>query len=177
LEGTFEYTLPTGASPSYFAMFLGQTRDTVPARFNREFAIRETQADLARLTPAQLVRHVEAADWGQLREARVVNNEKALETYEDVVRGRVDPALLEYAGGNTFRGRVFPIPAKGFNRVLIAYEELLPVAQGRQFYRFPLPDCPLAELSFTLQADAAECRDPAVLPKDLAREEGGSRLV
>ncbi len=35
LEGTFEYPLPTGASPSYFAMFLGQTRDTVPARFGR----------------------------------------------------------------------------------------------------------------------------------------------
>ena len=33
LEGTFEYPLPTGASPSYFAMFLGQTRETVPPRF------------------------------------------------------------------------------------------------------------------------------------------------
>ena len=33
LEGTFEYPLPTGASPSYFAMFLGQTRDTMPPRF------------------------------------------------------------------------------------------------------------------------------------------------
>ena len=31
LEGTFEYPLPTGASPSYFAMFLGQTRDTAAA--------------------------------------------------------------------------------------------------------------------------------------------------
>src|SRR5262249_1719131 len=30
LEGTFEYPLPTGASASYFAMFIGQTRDTVP---------------------------------------------------------------------------------------------------------------------------------------------------
>src|SRR5439155_24519720 len=35
LEGTFEYPLPTGASPSYFAMFLGPTRDTMPARFVR----------------------------------------------------------------------------------------------------------------------------------------------
>src|SRR5262249_9734647 len=83
----------------------------------------------------------------------------------------------EYAGGNTFRGRVFPIPAKGYNRVLIAYEELLPVVQERLLYRFPLPDCPLSEMQFTLQADAAECRAPAVLPKEVAREEGGSRLV
>src|SRR5262249_884098 len=33
LEGTFEYPLPTGASPSYYAMFLGQTRDKLPPRF------------------------------------------------------------------------------------------------------------------------------------------------
>ena len=32
LEGTFEYPLPTGASPSYFAMFTGQSRDTPPPR-------------------------------------------------------------------------------------------------------------------------------------------------
>ncbi len=35
LEGTFEYPLPTGASPSYFAMFPGQTRETAPPRFAR----------------------------------------------------------------------------------------------------------------------------------------------
>src|SRR5437764_14651127 len=35
LEGTFEYPLPSGASPSYFAMFLGQTREAVPPRFAR----------------------------------------------------------------------------------------------------------------------------------------------
>src|SRR5205814_10502386 len=57
----------------------------------------------------------------------------------------IDPALLEYAGGNTFSGRVFPIPPKGYNRVLIAYEELLPVASAKVQYRFPLPDCKLAE--------------------------------
>ena len=125
LEGTFEYPLPTGASPSYFAMFLGQTRETVPARFGRRDVALPAADALARLTPAQLVKHVDTADWGDLREARVVNNEKALETYEEVVRGRIDPALLEYAGGNTFRGRVFPIAPKGYNRVIIAYEETL----------------------------------------------------
>jgi tetratricopeptide (TPR) repeat protein len=177
LEGTFEYPLPAGASPSYFAMFLGQTRDAAPARFAPRDEAPPLPDGLAGVPPDRLARLVDTKDWGRLQEARVVAHDKATEAYEEVVRGRVDPALLEYAGGNTFRGRVFPIPAKGYNRVLIAYEELLPVAQGRQLYRFPLPDCPLAELSFTLQADAAECRDPAVLPKDLAREEGGSRFV
>jgi hypothetical protein len=178
LEGTFEYPLPTGASPSYFAMFLGQTRDTVPARFARGGNTPPLPADaLAHLTPDQLVKHVDSADWGTLREARVVGKQKALETYEEIVRGRIDPALLEYAGGNTFSGRVFPIPPKGYNRVLIAYEELLPVVQDKVLYRYAAPDCKLTELQFTLQANAAECKDATFRPEDAKREEGGSRLV
>jgi tetratricopeptide (TPR) repeat protein len=181
LEGTFEYPLPTAASPSYFAMFLGQTRDTVPPRFgNGSAGPRLPDETLARLTPEQLVREVNTRDWGTLQEARLVSKQKALESYEEVVRGRVDPALLEYAAGNTFRGRVFPIPAKGYNRVLIAYEELLPFAEDKTLYRFPLPDRKLNELRFTLQVPAADCKEPTLHLQDkkgvkLGKE--GSRLV
>jgi hypothetical protein len=178
LEGTFEYPLPTGASPCYFAMFLGQTRDTVPPRFNGQGGAAPLPHDaLARLTPAELVKQVSSADWGKLQEARVVSKEKALETYEDVIRTNIDPALLEYAGGNTFSGRVFPIPAKGYNRVLIAYEELLPCTQDKVLYRYPLPGCSLTELQFSLRASTAECRDPLFLPKDARKDEGGGQCV
>jgi hypothetical protein len=178
LEGTFEYPLPSGASPSYFAMFLGQTRDTAPALFNRRGGDAPLPADaLARLTPAELVRQVDMADWGRLQEARIVGKEKALETYEEVVRGRIDPALLEYAGGNTFSGRVFPIPPKGYNRVLLAYEELLPVAQERMMYRFPLPGRQLKELQFSLQARSGDCLRPSFLPKDAGKEESRDRIT
>jgi tetratricopeptide (TPR) repeat protein len=178
LEGTFEYPLPSGASPSYFAMFLGQTRENAPALFSRRGGDAPLPAEaLARLTPEELVKHVDTADWGRLQEARIVGKEKALETYEEVVRGRIDPALLEYAGGNTFSGRVFPIPPKGYNRVLLAYEELLPIAQERMMYRFPLPGCPLKELHFGLQARSSECFQPTILPKDAGKEESGDRLT
>jgi tetratricopeptide (TPR) repeat protein len=166
LEGTFEYPLPSGASPAYFAMFLGQTRDTVPPRFARP-GVHEPlpAAALAQMTPQEIVKQVAVADWGRLQEGRIVSNEKALETYEEVVRGRIDPALLEYAGGNTFRGRVFPIPPKGYNRVLIAYEELLPITGEHMVYRFPLPDCDLQEMQFALQADARECLEGWLKPR------------
>jgi tetratricopeptide (TPR) repeat protein len=178
LEGTFEYPLPTGASPSYFAMFLGQTRDTVPPLFTRRGnAPPLTQEALASLAPDQLVRHVDNQDWGRLQEGRIVAKDKALESYEEVTRRRIDPALLEYAGGNTFRGRVFPIPPKGYNRVLIAYEEELPFVGEQMRYRFPLPDCKLSEMQLTLSANAAECKDAAFQPKEAKREEGGSRLA
>jgi hypothetical protein len=178
LEGTFEYPLPTGASPSYFAMFLGQTRDTVPPRFRGKGERPPLPAEtLAHLTPSDLVKQVSSADWGTLQEARVVSKEKALETYEDVVRGRIDPALLEYAGGNTFSGRVFPIPPRGYNRVILAYEELLPMAGDKALYRFPLPNRPLAETQFTLQANTAECKAPLFYPKDARKEKGGSQFL
>src|SRR5262249_22979934 len=84
-------------------------------------------------------------------------------TYEEVTRRRIDPALLEYAGGNTFSGRVFPIPAKGFSRVIVAYEELLPVIGDKDVYRFTLPDRKLNEVVFTLQANANDCKEPEIL--------------
>jgi len=175
LEGTFEYPLPSGASPSYFAMFLGQTRDAVPPRWGPRGNIPPPDA-LARLTPQQVVKQISTADWGRLQEGHVVAKEKALETYEDVVRGKIDPALLEYAGGNTFSGRVFPIPPKGYNRVLIAYEELLPFAREQCVYRYPLPDCPLTELRFTLNASGGECKDAVFQPKEAVKAEGGGVL-
>jgi hypothetical protein len=178
LEGTFEYPLPSGASPAYFAMFLGQTRDTVPPRFARA-GVQESlpTAALAKMTPQEIVKQVAVADWGRLQEGRIVSNDKALETYEEVVRGRIDPALLEYAGGNTFRGRVFPIPPKGYNRVLIAYEELLPITGEQMVYRFPLPGCKLHDMQFALQADATQCLAPSFLPTGADRTATGNRIT
>ena len=187
LEGTFEYPLPAGASPSYFAMFLGQTRDTPPPRFNAKgdpvpvsFEATASRADRGSrdgITAERIAKSIDTTDWGRLQEARVVAKDKGLETYENIVRTRIDPALLEYAGGNTFSGRVFPIPAKGFNRVLIAYEELLPITAGQAAYRYALPDCDLSEVDFRLQASSVECKDPEIAPKEVVRQKGSEQLA
>ena len=177
LEGTFEYPLPTGASPSYFAMFLGNPRDTMPARFQRGDTVRLPTAALARQTPAELVANIDSTDWGRLQEAHIVGKDKAKETYEDVVRGRIDPALLEYASGNTFRGRVFPIAPKGYNRVILAYEELLPLVEGQLLYRFALPDLPVNDIQFALTANTKECKYTALVPRDAKKESGGNQVT
>jgi hypothetical protein len=177
LEGTFEYPLPTGASPSYYAMFIGRSQGAVPRRFRRRGGTPALPpATRARLSPAQVVGRVSSTDWGNLQQGRIVAREKALETYEQIVRGRIDPALLQYAGGNTFRGRVFPIPAGGYNRVLIAYEELLPVSGGKVTYRFPLPDCRLTDLQVTLQADSTEAAGAVFRPRGARKEVGGGKV-
>jgi hypothetical protein len=64
---------------------------------------------------------------GKLREGVVVEKEKGRRTFESIVRRRVDPALLEMTKGNNFRARVFPIPANGYKRIVIGYEEALQV--------------------------------------------------
>jgi hypothetical protein len=176
LEGTFEYPLPSGASPCYFAMFLGQAGDTVPPQFAGGGAALPAAA-LAQMTPRQIAQQVATADWGRLQEGRIVANDKALETYEEVTRRRIDPALLEYAAGNTFRGRVFPISPRGYNRVLIAYEELLPVSQGQLLYRFPLPGRRLDEMQFLLQGEVRECLKPVFAPKGAEQTVSGNRIT
>jgi hypothetical protein len=178
LEGTFEYPLPTGASPAYFAMFVGQSRESPPPRFVRQGEAPALPADaLARLEPEQLVKQIDSADWGQLHVARVVPPDDGKEAYEETTRRRIDPALLEYAGGNTFRGRVFPIPPRGYNRVLISYEETLPFSGGRQVYRYPLPGVPVTEMSVAVSANAAECLEPTWNLKDGSRSESNGRLT
>jgi len=45
----------------------------------------------------------------ELVEADVVEKQRAREIYEQILRERRDPGLLEWSGGNLFKARVFPI--------------------------------------------------------------------
>ncbi len=59
--------------------------------------------------------------------------------YEEIVRRRQDPALLEFAGRALFRARVFPVPARGEMRLRLAYVEPLETgADGLFEWSFPL---------------------------------------
>lgn len=59
---------------------------------------------------------------GTLREASVVEREKARVVFESEVRRNVDPGLVEWVQGNVFQTRVYPIPAKGTKRCVVAWE-------------------------------------------------------
>lgn len=68
---------------------------------------------------------------GALREGVVVEREKGRQVFEDVVRHQIDPGLLEWTKGNTFKSRVYPIPAKGYKQIVLTYEqELLNTGSG-----------------------------------------------
>ena len=75
---------------------------------------------------------------GRRLEAEVLEAEKARQIYEEIVRQQRDPALLEYAGRNAFRARIYPIPARGEKRVELEYTEVLPQDHGLVRYIYPL---------------------------------------
>ncbi|MEO0896259.1 MAG: VIT domain-containing protein [Bacteroidota bacterium] len=75
----------------------------------------------------------------KMREGVIVPKEKARVAYETTVRENIDPGLLEPVGGNTFKARIFPIPAKGHKKVIIAFDEALR-SNGQQLtYHFASP--------------------------------------
>ena len=75
---------------------------------------------------------------GQLREAVPVEKAKGQQVFEDVIRTRIDPALLQTTLGNNYKLRVYPLPAQGTRRVLIRYAETLAVSGTLRRYRLPL---------------------------------------
>ncbi|MBL4663315.1 MAG: TonB-dependent receptor plug domain-containing protein [Flavobacteriaceae bacterium] len=73
-----------------------------------------------------------------MREAVAVEKEQGRVAFEAVVRRRVDPALLEKGTGNNYKARIYPIPARGYKRVVLAYDEALNVVNNKQQIKVPL---------------------------------------
>jgi len=155
LQGTFKYTLPADASVSYYAMFVGQRRRS-PRFFTGKGV--PSRRQLVRMAPQLIARRSPKKDWGILREARLVGAEKGREVYENITRRRIDPALLEQDAPNTFTGRVFPIRSRGYNRIIIAYEQTLPQLQGEQVYRFRFPKGVADSIDFSMDYDAKSAK-------------------
>lgn len=75
---------------------------------------------------------------GKLREGVVVDKKQGRIAFENTIRRQIDPGLLEWTAGNNFKSRVYPIPAKGDKRILIAYEQELKYAEDGPQYLLPL---------------------------------------
>ena len=75
---------------------------------------------------------------GTMREAVPVDKAQGQAVFEEVIRGRIDPGLLEVTQGNNFKLRVYPIPASGTKRVVLRISETLSEAYGRVVYRVPV---------------------------------------
>ncbi len=85
-----------------------------------------------------VISHFTAWLGGRKMEAELLDAPNARKIYEDIVRVRKDPALLEYAGRGMYRLRIYPIPANGEVRIQIEYEQALNSDNGTVEYVYPL---------------------------------------
>ena len=116
---------------------------------------------------------------GEKLEGQVLDRDEARRIYEDIVRKRIDPALLEYVGRDAFRARVFPIPARGEKRVELEYSQVLASDQGLIEYVYPLntekfSSQPLEEVTVSVRIRSREAIKAVYSPShDVAIEREG----
>jgi Ca-activated chloride channel family protein len=62
---------------------------------------------------------------GKKTKGAVMEKGKARQIYEDIVRRTQDPGLIEYMDGTLFQARIFPVPARGEQKLEIAFAQVL----------------------------------------------------
>jgi Ca-activated chloride channel family protein len=75
---------------------------------------------------------------GEKLEGQVLEREEARRIYEDIVRRRRDPALLEYVGRDAFQASIYPIPPGDERRIELEYSQVLEMDNGLVEYVYPL---------------------------------------
>jgi len=78
---------------------------------------------------------------GREVKGEVLDRDAAAKVYTDIVRQMRDPLLVEWAGKNLVRVRLFPVPPRGEQRVRIEYATVLPVDHALARFTFPLKGC------------------------------------
>ena len=75
---------------------------------------------------------------GKRVEGELLKKEEASRIYEEIVRRAKDPGLLEYMDSQLLRMKIFPVPARGTQKVEISYSEMIQMDEGLAEYVFPL---------------------------------------
>ncbi len=75
---------------------------------------------------------------GEELKGEVKNADEARAIYENYVRQKIDPALLEYVGQDLFKARIYPIEARSEKRVALGYTQELQADRGIYKYVYPL---------------------------------------
>jgi hypothetical protein len=138
LEGTFQIRLPNDASPHFFAF--GELVEQVAEVAASGPPVLGPEEARAPVGSASEILAPRARSWKSPKEARMVPRDTASVAYGDVVRRRVDPALMEWSGAGVFSARLFPIQAGKKHRVVIGYDvDLVRVGTDLE-YRLELPE-------------------------------------
>lgn len=121
---------------------------------------------------------------GKMVDAELLPADKARKIYEDIVRTMRDPALLEYAGRDMFKVRIFPIEPHSRKPIKISYTELLPNDTGAITYLYPLStekfsSRPIKDLIVKVEVKSAQALASIYSPshKVEIKRDGANRAV
>ena len=75
---------------------------------------------------------------GTMVDGVAVERQTGREVFEKIARRRVDPGLAEWLVGNSFKTRIFPVPARGSRTVRVKYLSELIGDRHAPAYQLPL---------------------------------------
>ena len=75
---------------------------------------------------------------GKMIDGVAIEKSRGREVFEKIVRQGIDPGLVEWAKGNNFKTRVFPIPSGGSRTIRVSYVSEITGPLGQQTYHLPL---------------------------------------
>ncbi|MBI1849865.1 MAG: VWA domain-containing protein [Planctomycetes bacterium] len=116
---------------------------------------------------------------GERVAAEIVPRDKARARYEEIVRRRRDPGILEFANDGLLETRVFPIAPGGRREIAIEWSGTLSSASGLFEMRLPMPKrrvvgIPPHELSFVVRVDSPQTITSVYSPTHEVAVERGS---
>lgn len=75
---------------------------------------------------------------GKMQRGEVLPKDKANRIYTDIVRRMADPGILDWMSPTLFKARIFPVPARGEQKVELSYTQVLPILDGTYKVHYPL---------------------------------------
>ena len=98
---------------------------------------------------------------GKMIDAAIVEKKRAQEVFEAIERKGADPALVESVGGNSYRTRIYPIPARGSRRIRITFISEVDRVDGAPIFTLPMR----FENELSKASIRVEVMDPAAAPQ------------
>jgi Ca-activated chloride channel family protein len=107
---------------------------------------------------------------------RLMTKEEARRIYEEIVRSKRDPALLEYMGRGLYRTSVFPIPPGALRKVTMRYTQLCKRDRDVIEFSYPLGTQkftakPIQRLAVNVSLESKDAIKSVYCPSDDARIE------
>lgn len=98
---------------------------------------------------------------GKMQKGEMLERDKARRTYEDIVARMRDPGLVEWMDKDLFQVRIFPVPARGEQKLRLKYAQPVEVLAGTYRLVYPLRTAEAAQRTLEDFTLTARIRDPA----------------